>query len=219
MEKNSNKIIQDQINPVKQINNYLDNLCIGQIVQAINYRETIETINYSNSYIKQIPETIETINDSNSVIKQIPETIETINDHNSVIKQIPESSETMNNSNLYIKQITGTIEKMTDPNSVTFSIVPKNIETMNNSNLHIKQIPDIIETINDSNSYPKQIYDININICSLKELSMLPGIGTKLARRIVNYRIYKKFNVISDIMNVPYIKNKRFDKIKHLIQV
>jgi competence protein ComEA len=61
---------------------------------------------------------------------------------------------------------------------------------------------------------------ININTASITELETLPGIGSKKATWIVEYRTkYGNFNKIEDIMFVRGIGRKTFDKIKELITV
>lgn len=60
---------------------------------------------------------------------------------------------------------------------------------------------------------------ININTASHEELMNLPGIGDKLADRIIAYRKNNNFITIEDIKKVPYIKNKVFDKCKDSITV
>lgn len=60
---------------------------------------------------------------------------------------------------------------------------------------------------------------VNINIATQRELENIPGIGEKLAARIIKYRKSERFQTIEDIMNVPYIKEGVFNKCKHTICV
>jgi len=61
---------------------------------------------------------------------------------------------------------------------------------------------------------------ININLASQSELMDLPGIGSVLASRIVDYRRqHGGFSRIEDIRNVSGIGEKRFDTIKDRITV
>jgi competence protein ComEA len=61
---------------------------------------------------------------------------------------------------------------------------------------------------------------ININSASADELKTLPGIGDKVAGRIVEYRDKNgKFEKIEDIMKISGIKDKLFSKIKDKITV
>jgi len=61
---------------------------------------------------------------------------------------------------------------------------------------------------------------ININIASQSELMDLPGIGTVLASRIVDYRNqHGNFSRIEDIRNVSGIGEKRYEAIQDKITV
>jgi len=61
---------------------------------------------------------------------------------------------------------------------------------------------------------------ININTASADELSELPAIGSKIAGRIVDYRILNgNFSSTEDIKNVKGIGDKTFEKIKDRITV
>jgi competence protein ComEA len=59
---------------------------------------------------------------------------------------------------------------------------------------------------------------VNINTASADQLDGLPGIGAKLAARIVDYRLKNGgFKKIEDLMNVQGIGEKNFLKLKPLI--
>lgn len=61
---------------------------------------------------------------------------------------------------------------------------------------------------------------ININTASAGELDTLPGIGEATANDIIAYRKkHGPFKKIEDIMNVPGIKQSRFNNIKEYITV
>ena len=61
---------------------------------------------------------------------------------------------------------------------------------------------------------------INLNTATVKDLEGLPGIGTKIAERIVEYRTKQgPFKKIEDLMNVQGIGEKSFLKLKPQLTV
>jgi competence protein ComEA len=61
---------------------------------------------------------------------------------------------------------------------------------------------------------------VNINTASATELDALPGIGAKVAARIVEYRQKNgPFKKIEDLMNVRGVGEKNFLKLKPQITV
>ena len=58
------------------------------------------------------------------------------------------------------------------------------------------------------------LFAVNINTASIKELQTLNGIGESTAKAIIAYRKAHKFKSINDIMNVRGIGKKKFEKIK-----
>jgi comEA protein len=61
---------------------------------------------------------------------------------------------------------------------------------------------------------------IDLNSASASQLELLPQIGPVLSQRIINYRETKgQFQKIEDLLKVPGIGPKTFDKIKDLITV
>jgi len=60
---------------------------------------------------------------------------------------------------------------------------------------------------------------ISLSRASLSELRRLPGIGKKLSDKIVEFRTANKLNTVYDIMQISYIKKKRFSKIETFISI
>lgn len=61
---------------------------------------------------------------------------------------------------------------------------------------------------------------ININTASAAELMSLEGIGAKMSKKIIDYREKNgNFEKIEDIMKIPGIGTKKFQKIKEHIVV
>ena len=61
---------------------------------------------------------------------------------------------------------------------------------------------------------------LNLNAATLAQLETLPGIGRKVAERILEYRTKSGgFKKVEDLMNVKGIGEKSFLKIKPLISV
>jgi competence protein ComEA len=61
---------------------------------------------------------------------------------------------------------------------------------------------------------------VNINTANADQLNALPGVGPKLAARIVDYRSKNgAFKKVEDLMNVQGIGEKNFLKLKPLITI
>ena len=70
--------------------------------------------------------------------------------------------------------------------------------------------------------WAKQVrqFKININTARVDQLQMLPGIGAKLAGRIVDYRRTNgPFKTLEDLQDVDGLTAKRFGRIKELIEL
>jgi len=87
----------------------------------------------------------------------------------------------------------------------------------------ILQLPpentQIIQTTTDD-TQPQRSYLININTASVDLLDSLPGIGPKLAQRIVDYRQeYGAFRDKEELTNVEGIGKEKLSAIYDLITV
>ena len=63
-------------------------------------------------------------------------------------------------------------------------------------------------------------FKININTARADQLQMLPGIGAKLASRILEYRQNNgPFKSLEELKDVDGFTDKRFSKLKELIEL
>ena len=71
----------------------------------------------------------------------------------------------------------------------------------------------------DSKTKPAGELLVDINTASAEDLAQLPGVGDKVAERIVNYREKNgRFQKVEEIMNVRGIGEKTFVKLRdHLV--
>jgi competence protein ComEA len=61
---------------------------------------------------------------------------------------------------------------------------------------------------------------VNINTATVEQLATLPGVGAKLAARIVEYRQKSGgFKATQDLMNVKGVGEKNFQKIQGYLSV
>lgn len=61
---------------------------------------------------------------------------------------------------------------------------------------------------------------VNINLASLTELQLLPGVGPSTAQKILDYRQQNgKFQRIEDIKNISGIGDKTFENLKDFIEI
>lgn len=61
---------------------------------------------------------------------------------------------------------------------------------------------------------------VNINKADQDTLMIVPGIGKKLAQRIIEYRNQKSsFTTIEELKNIKGFKGYRFEKVKGMIYV
>jgi len=61
---------------------------------------------------------------------------------------------------------------------------------------------------------------VNLNTATAEQLATIPGVGPKMAERIIDYRQKNGgFKKVEDLMNVSGVGEKRFLKMKPLITV
>jgi competence protein ComEA len=60
---------------------------------------------------------------------------------------------------------------------------------------------------------------VNLNSASAQQLTTLPGVGEKLAARIIEYRQKSAFRSIQELINVKGIGEKNFAKLQPYIVV
>ena len=58
---------------------------------------------------------------------------------------------------------------------------------------------------------------ININKAPLESLILIPGIGEKIAKRIIEEREKKKFSKMEDLLKIKGIGKKKLEKIKDYV--
>jgi competence protein ComEA len=77
-----------------------------------------------------------------------------------------------------------------------------------------------VSTVNTTSATAAPHTKLNLNTATLAELDALPGIGTALAQRILDYRAQKGgFKTVEELKAVKGIGEKLFDDIKELITV
>lgn len=82
----------------------------------------------------------------------------------------------------------------------------------NNQSFYIAPIYDVNDICNDT-----KITKVCINSASEEELMTINGIKSNVATNIVDYRIQTPFKRIEDLLNVSYIGNATFEKIKNYV--
>jgi competence protein ComEA len=74
------------------------------------------------------------------------------------------------------------------------------------------------ENFQSKSKAPLAEKSVNINKAKLEELTLLPGIGTKTAEKIISLRNERGgFKKINDLLDVKGIGEKKLEKIKKLI--
>ncbi|MBM4172338.1 MAG: helix-hairpin-helix domain-containing protein [Ignavibacteria bacterium] len=73
---------------------------------------------------------------------------------------------------------------------------------------------------NKENNSFSAVKNVRLNHVGADELALLPGIGPKTAKNIIEYRNkYGKFSKIEELLNVKGIGKAKFDKIKSIVTV
>lgn len=84
--------------------------------------------------------------------------------------------------------------------------------------IYIPKIEEQSSTVNENNkNNSSDKGQININTAEKPELETLPGIGPKMADKIIEHRQKESFNSIEDIKGVSGIGEKKYEEIKNLI--
>src|SRR5512143_3307333 len=60
---------------------------------------------------------------------------------------------------------------------------------------------------------------VNINTATVEQLTTLPGVGPKLAARVIEYRQKSPFRSTRELMNVKGVGEKNFAKIEAYLTV
>ncbi|MGH1394172.1 MAG: phospholipase D-like domain-containing protein [Trichormus sp.] len=91
--------------------------------------------------------------------------------------------------------------------------VPENIQRKIQAEL--KQCPQILNPTSNGAAITKLV---NVNTASREELATLPGVGEKLAERIIVLRQKNKFNSLQDLEKVPGISKRMIDNWQGYIE-
>lgn len=60
---------------------------------------------------------------------------------------------------------------------------------------------------------------VNLNTASAAQLDLLPGVGEKAAKRIIEYRSKRPFKRVEEIVKVKGFGKKKFEKMKPFVTV
>ena len=90
-------------------------------------------------------------------------------------------------------------------------------ETADTSSLSLARIVDPREVIVIPIRKDEQEQKISINTASLEQLQTLPGIGPKMAERIIEYRSQTSFSSLEQLKEVKGIGDKTFERLQEFI--
>ncbi|MBE7034897.1 MAG: helix-hairpin-helix domain-containing protein [Ruminococcaceae bacterium] len=91
--------------------------------------------------------------------------------------------------------------------------LPQPVYLADEQELEDVQLPDVAPTPVTAHG------KIDLNTADIEQLDSLPGIGEKLAQRIITFRKQHPFKQIRDVKKVSGIGDALFDKIKDKIYV
>ncbi|MFH1846890.1 MAG: helix-hairpin-helix domain-containing protein [Candidatus Omnitrophota bacterium] len=75
-------------------------------------------------------------------------------------------------------------------------------------------------TLEEVDKFLKERARVNINTSRVDELCLIPGVGEKLAKQIIDYRQSKgNYFKKEELLNVKGIGSKKFEKLKEFIKI
>ena len=100
-----------------------------------------------------------------------------------------------------------------------YSVQDSLFENSNNTKINQKKV-DYKQELYDfsDNELESILTKVKLNSAGVEELSLLPGIGEKTAKKIIEYRkSHGKFVSPNDLLNVSGIGEKKLEKFKSLL--